>query len=974
MTFSKKFVVKNIEENILSLWDKESVCLSKKWDISWAWMPFSLWHKLHLWQAFSLVIQDALLRIRRQNGEKVSSRLQFHQAPFLQHKKFLSKKQLSKTFLQDAYQYLSDDYLNFVEDIKRLWIFFDDKKSHASFFESKQLLVRDLFIDLYKKSLVYKSKELVYWNLELQTLVGKDDVKFQIEKRKIYRIRYFVDTKKHCMTIATDRPDMIFADVALAVNPLDKRYRKFVWKKVIIPIINKSIPVISDDRIDMTKDDWVMRICPSHDILSLDIAKDHNLPLDLYAMTFDGNFTWLAGVFSGKNMEEFFDNIVQYLDDISNLDTVYRGDVEVPYCKKTWVELQRISMDQRFLKVSQKTIDKLSDELAFGNISISPSIYNEKLESLLLDDLSLCISRHYKIGSYLPLAIDDGDSFVLSNQELLSSYKKYWDKKESFIFWLLLLNLFWDGRLPNIFSMDQVLDLLFSPSLEFPDKNTLQYYLELFSDNLVLSSSLKKELSVLIDLANDVDMSKFLLDKKKDFSFAKLLDILDESFLCEKSGDLYRFSLKKAFPDHNYSLDELHFDSSFFVILWDYIGVEILDKTNFSILWEDNFLIFVQKMLFDMEYKNKPVFEKIDFHKSVFEKRGKKMWLVEDELVFVSMILDQYGADALRLLLLSYVKSQDSFIPDLSNISANISSLKKIWNASRFVFKESFEVFSLWFENIEKDLIKHMDELEVFDYWMLDMIKDFCEERDDVSLAQLPNFIEKALFFVNYGFCWWYLELYKLRKWEYSHIVLAYSLLFVLKILHPIIPLLTEQLRQELWMKTVLSIEKLSFDLNLPSKNYKIHLFLDIVKKFNELKNSHAEKHEVVDLYIQANPDFLDEISNYEDIVKMFLNAETIFYLKRHEEIPSDLETENVIDIVLAVKTHGFTKKKDQLVNLEEKLLEKREYLQYIRTLISNAAINGRRDIVLEKEQEMKQVKDDIDLLEFDVSKMKTGS
>jgi hypothetical protein len=84
-----------------------------------------------------------------------------------------------------------------------------------------------------------------------------------------------------------------------------------------------------------------------------------------------------------------------------------------------------------------------------------------------------------------------------------------------------------------------------------------------------------------------------------------------------------------------------------------------------------------------------------------------------------------------------------------------------------------------------------------------------------------------------------------------------------------------------------LSQEDIVFPISLPAKNYKVHLFLDIIKSFSQLKQSLAQKHECVDLYIQANPDFLEEIAQYEDILKMFLKAETIHYLKRHEEIPA---------------------------------------------------------------------------------------
>jgi valyl-tRNA synthetase len=263
------------------------------------------------------------------------------------------------------------------------------------------------------------------------------------------------------------------------------------------------------------------------------------------------------------------------LEDISNLESVYLETRTVPYCKKTGVELQKISLDQWFLKVSQQTVDQLSDQLAFGQIKIYPELYKQKLEDLLLDDLSLCISRQYKIGARLPLAVTkSGEDIVLNQEKLFALYQDNSNKEDSFVLGMVLLNLFWDGRLPKKFTMEQVVDLLFAPSLQDPAKNTLQLYTEILVGKLSLKGKMEKEVQQLLQFSAAIDANELLLNKNKDFQIAELFDILDASFLCERAGDLYMFTLDKVYPEQDYNLCELHFDSSFFVLLSDFFVKE----------------------------------------------------------------------------------------------------------------------------------------------------------------------------------------------------------------------------------------------------------------------------------------------------------------------------------------------------------------------------------------------------------------
>jgi valyl-tRNA synthetase len=164
--------------------------------------------------------------------------------------------------------------------------------------------------------------------------------------------------------------------------------------------------------------------------------------------------------------------------------------------------------------------------------------------------------------------------------------------------------------------------------------------------------------------------------------------------------------------------------------------------------------------------------------------------------------LKEYGADALRLLLLSYPRGEETFIPELSDISNYSLLLQRMWNAARYVHHEILSVdeqlLGIDLNSLEKMIQKEINTYDVFDYRFLDTLKDAYEDfSSGLDLESLPRFIKKIVSFIEHGFCGWYLELYKLRKKESSHLVLLYGLVLLLKFSHPVIPLLTEKIWQQ---------------------------------------------------------------------------------------------------------------------------------------------------------------------------------
>src|SRR5690606_32064492 len=137
--------------------------------------------------------------------------------------------------------------------------------------------VKEVFVDLYNKGLIYRGERIINWDPKSQTAVSDDEVFYKEKSDKLYYIKYFLKDSNKYVTIATTRPETMFGDTAVAVNPADDRFRDFIGKTVILPLVNKEIPVIADDYVDIEFGTGALKITPAHDINDFEVGKRHNL-------------------------------------------------------------------------------------------------------------------------------------------------------------------------------------------------------------------------------------------------------------------------------------------------------------------------------------------------------------------------------------------------------------------------------------------------------------------------------------------------------------------------------------------------------------------------------------------------------------------------------------------------------------------------------------------------------------------------
>jgi len=983
--FSKKYAI-NAEKNTYDLWQR--LIEKNKPKKILGMLPISLAGDLHIWNTFSLYLQDSFSRYLRMKWENISLVPTFHHSSFLlqiileeqllkkKWKKVLLKK---KDFGKLMINHIQEQKVKTENMMKILWITCDWSKEQFTLSEWYMRFLKRLFVELYEKNIIYKEREITYWNKEYQTVVGDTDIEWTTETMKKYMIRYFIDTKKDSVVVGTFRPDTIFADVALAVNPLDKRYKKFVNKKVIIPIINKAIPIIVDEEVDMTVDNGICRITAGHDIFGLEIAKKHGLPVDQYAIDTHGNFTELAETFAWKSVVDFFDNIIQYLEDISNLDQVVEVETLVPLCKKTGVFLEPLAMEQRFLRISDVVQDHFREIIDFDQLSIYP---DKQILLDVLDDKVWCISRQHSIGQPFPVMYSDNKKpEIFSESKLLDLFVAKWKKDDKVLLSLIIFNLILDWRLDKNFLLEELIDILCAPSLADIGKTSLEEYLQIYASAKIKAIS-KKEIKELQSFVNDINSIKQISHEK---IIQKMTSILEKSFLLNDEGNGYVFDFVKLTAKKKNTFlkqEKASFGSVFASILMFVALSENLDIWQeiypFLIVGNNDIPLFMRSALLNLTYSRNVWCDSVIFHGLCYDKFGDLIDFVHNNATDPYPLVQKYWSDALRLALFDQYREQKSFVFDESSLSKYFAVTNKLWNACRYSFVtvlglDVWESYDFDMNIIGKDIQKHFAELQVFDLWILYVLQEYFDEVEDYFLRkEIGGFCEKIIQLVNQEFGEWYIEIIKLHKTEFTKNVILRSIGTILKLLYPYLPFVTEKLWTQLWFKWNLFSQKWEGLIKLPGKNYKIHLFMDIVRSFLCLKDeTDSKKHETVELFIQATPDFLESIGKYEDLLKILVNAETINYFRQQEDIDKEYLVDHVIDIKIGVKKIEQKSKKEYLLDLQKQIEKKREFLQYLRWLIGSANMNQQYDIAEMKQAEMVVVKKEIEDLEFEYNNLK---
>ena len=372
--------------------------------------PPNITSKLHMGHAFQETIQDIIIRRKRMQGyEALWLPGTDHAAISTEAmvvnklaKQGLTKEMLGREkFMEHIYEWY-DQYKNtIINQFKQMGFSCDWDRLAFTMDEQNCRAVRQTFVYLYKKGWIYKGKRIVNWCPHCKSSISDAEVEFKDVASHFWHIRYQIEGTNDYIEIATTRPETMLGDTAVAVNPNDKRYTKLIGKNVILPIVNKPIPIIADDYVEMDFGTGMVKITPAHDPNDFEIGVRHNLEV-VKVIDEEGKMNENAGKFCGMTREEARDAVVEELKKLGNLVKIEDYSHNVGHCERCKTIIEPLISSQWFVKMSE--LAKPAIEVVENNkVRFVDEQYKKSYLHWMYNINDWCISRQRYFGVPFPV-------------------------------------------------------------------------------------------------------------------------------------------------------------------------------------------------------------------------------------------------------------------------------------------------------------------------------------------------------------------------------------------------------------------------------------------------------------------------------------------------------------------------------------------------------------------------------------------
>ncbi len=886
--FPKKYSPKEFEQNIYKNWENNGLFKPRESTTGEQFYipipPPNVTGILHLGHALTSTLQDVMTRYHRMKwdetiwipgtdhaGISTQAKVEAKLAQEWKSKHSLSREE----FLDECWEW-KDKHAGIITDqFRKMWASCDWTKERFTLDDGLNKRVNKAFVDLYNKGLIYKGEYMVNYSPELQTVVSDQEVIHKEEKAKLYHITYFVAGSDNEVIIATTRPETLLGDVAVAVHPKDKRYKKLLkaGKKLVLPIVNKEIPIIADEMVDMEFGTGAVKITPAHDANDFEVAKRHDLPLDNIVISKDGKMTSRTGIFEGQDYHTARSNVVELLKAKWNLIKVEDHTSKVGYCERSGCKIETIVSTQWFVSV-ESMAKKVIKWYKNKDFEIIPKRFNKTFEDWIFNLRDWCISRQLLWGHQIPV---------------------------------------WYGPDEKVFCAENTADA---------QKQANEFY--------------GKE----VELTQDAD-------------------VLDTWF----SSGLWPFSI-------------LDFD------MWDGDQSEMFKKFYpASVLETGHDIIFfwvIRMMLFGYEFTDQTPFETIYLHGMVKDKHGAKMSKSKWNGIDPLDMIEKYGTDALRLTLSIWNTPGNDLKFDESNVENNMLFVNKLWNASRFVSVNlSPEVSSMSLEDIQWELKDNYWDLLFHEKWILSRIKHL----NDISTDSMDNYNfsevwEELQIFTKNEFCDYYIEEFKLtkQKSKYGEKVITFVLNNLLRLWHPYMPFVTEEIYSKLGFSGDLIVASWP-NISIP-RNEEIEkdkkLIIDIIKEIRSLRaDNNIMPNKTIGLQVYAKNKNAEVIDEVLELIAGIVKAEKFELVDKKPKddnlaygiikagVEVFIDTANALDIGKEIE------------RLNEQITDTKQYIAILdKKLLNEAFVSKAPEKLVRAEMEKKeQAKQKLQKLEEKISK-----
>ena len=384
--------------------------------------PPNVTGKLHLGHAFDTAIQDIIIRYKRMNGFDTLW------LPGMDHAAIATEAKVVKKLKDEGinkYEYGRENFLKACWDwtheysntIREQWgalgLSVDYSKERFTLDEGLNKAVTKVFVDYYNKGLIYRGEKIVNWDPQAMTALSNEEVIYKEEKSAFYHLKYQLEDSDLYLDVATTRPETLFGDTAVAVNEEDDRYKKFVGKNVILPIVGKKIPVITDPHADMEKGTGVVKITPAHDPNDFEVGNRHNLER-IVIMNDDATMNEnVPKKYQGMTREECREVVLEDLKEAGLLLEIEPLVHEVGHSERTGVMVEPMIKKQWFVKMrglADHVLENQKDKEK--KVNFVPSRYEKVMNHWMEITYDWCISRQLWWGHRIPAWYKDDEIYV----------------------------------------------------------------------------------------------------------------------------------------------------------------------------------------------------------------------------------------------------------------------------------------------------------------------------------------------------------------------------------------------------------------------------------------------------------------------------------------------------------------------------------------------------------------------------------
>ncbi|KAF1303767.1 valine--tRNA ligase [Candidatus Enterococcus willemsii] len=737
--------------------------------------PPNVTGKLHLGHAWDTTLQDMIIRQKRMQGfdtlwlpgmdhagiatqAKVEEKLR---------EQGISRYDLGREKFVDQVWEWKEEYASHIrEQWSKLGLSLDYSRERFTLDDGLSEAVRKVFVTLYEKELIYRGEYIINWDPQARTALSDIEVIHKDIEGAFYHMTYPLADGSGVVEIATTRPETMLGDTAVAVHPEDDRYKALIGKKVILPLVNKEIPVIADEYVDMEFGTGVVKITPAHDPNDFEVGNRHDLPR-VNVMNEDGSMNDLAGQYAGMDRFAARKQIVKDLEAAGRLVKIEKMVHSVGHSERTGVVVEPRLSTQWFVKMQPLAEEAINNQATDKAVDFYPPRFNQ-------------------------------------------TFLRWMENVHD---WVISRQLWWGHQIPAWYH-----------------KETGEMY---------------------VGMEAPADAENWTQDE----------DVLDTWF----SSALWPFSTM-GWPNEEAEDFKRYF------------------PTNTLVTGYDIIFFWVSRMIFQsLEFTDERPFNNVLIHGLIRAEDGRKMSKSLGNGIDPMEVIEKYGADALRWFLSNGSAPGQDMRFSYEKMDAAWNFINKIWNASRFVLM-----------NVEGMTIEDIDfsgQKSVADRWILTRLNETIEKVTDLfdrfefgeAGRQLYNFIWD-------DFCDWYIEMSKETLYGEDEAaklvnksVLVYTLDQILRLLHPIMPFVTEEIwqkiphtgdslvvaeypvvRPELTDETAAKGMEVLKELIRSVRNIRSEVNTPLSKPITLLIQTNDED---VDTFLKANQNYIDRFCNPEELV-----------------------------------------------------------------------------------------------------------